>query len=240
MKDCEFCEWIINPIRDAFESRLGRVGLSRKVFSLLALLLFLEMTVFSAFALDVAKEESHWYLADGTSERQSVLRILKDYRTGLSTTEEMRLAGVIVEESGRYGIDPLLVLALIKTESTFYNWAKSNKGAVGLMQIKPSTAAPVARELNLAWEGERSLYNPYLNVKLGIHYFSYLKDRYRMDTGYALAAYNSGPTYLSSRLRNGEGAPIVYRRKVIANYKKLKERVRIENVLSEKYKEVRL
>lgn len=170
-------------------------------------------------------------LADARAEREEltarVMTVLKDYRTGLAFSEERKLAQVIVDESRTYGMDPLLVLALIKTESTFYNWSKSFKGAVGLMQILPTTGEALARELDLEWAGEETLLNPFVNVKLGIHYLSKLKDRFKDDTGF-IAAYNTGPTRLAYRRRLGQNPGRWYADRVLANYENMKETTRYD------------
>jgi soluble lytic murein transglycosylase-like protein len=145
--------------------------------------------------------------------------ILREHWTGLDAVGEARLARIIYDESSAQNLDPLLVMALIKTESTFYNWARSYKGAKGLMQIMPRTGRWAAQELDLEWDGDRTLYNPDLNVRLGIYYLSSLQERYRDDTLLSLAAYNAGPTSLSRRIRRGKALPKGYANKVLANYK---------------------
>ncbi|MCK4738847.1 MAG: lytic transglycosylase domain-containing protein [Deltaproteobacteria bacterium] len=155
-----------------------------------------------------------------------VKEVLTDYNTGLSLVEEGRLAGVIVRESAKYNLDPLFILALIRTESTFYNWSRSGKGAVGLMQILPNTGKYVARELKIDWKGARTLYNPYLNVQMGVHYYSELKDRFSEDTMSALVAYNAGPTYLSKKIKFKKKVPTGYGKLVLAHYENLKQGVR--------------
>ena len=156
-------------------------------------------------------------------ERDYVRDVIGTYRTGLTQREEFKLASVIVEESRSYGLDPLLVLAVIQTESTFNNWARSNKGALGLMQLLPPTAKHVAGELSIGWDGAKMLFEPEVNVRMGIHYYSYLLKRFREDERVALAAYNRGPTALSRRLRHGKSIPQRYINKVITNYERLKK-----------------
>lgn len=157
------------------------------------------------------------------TEHAYVLKVLRDHSTGLTRSEEDMLASFIVEESRQNGLDPLFVMALIKTESTFYNWARSHKGALGLMQVLPSTGESMAGELSVGWDGEKTLYDPYLNVRLGIKYYIKLKSRFSEDTLHALAAYNWGPSYLSKRIRRGKSIPKRYGKKVLANYSNLKE-----------------
>ena len=78
-----------------------------------------------------------------------IREITNNFNTGLKEDQENKLAEVIYKESIRYGHDPLLIVAIILTESSFNNWAKSKKGAKGLMQILPVTAREIAKETNI-------------------------------------------------------------------------------------------
>ncbi len=164
------------------------------------------------------------YSFEGTSRLEYISGILNDSRTGLSGDDEAKLARVILKESSAYKVDPLLVMALIKTESTYYNWARSYKGAKGLMQLMPVTGRWAAGELDLEWDGDRTLFDPYANVRMGIHYLSVLREKYGEDTFLTLAAYNAGPSRLSRIIRRGGNLPRRYARKVLANYKDLQEK----------------
>ena len=157
------------------------------------------------------------------SRLEYMTRILREHWTGLGADDEARLARIIYEESSAQNLDPLLVMALIKTESTFYYRARSYKGAKGLMQLMPRTGRWAARELDLQWDGDRTLYNPDINVKLGIYYFSVLQERYRDDTMLSIAAYNEGPTRIARRIRRGKALPKGYSNKVLTNYKGFRE-----------------
>lgn len=160
----------------------------------------------------------------GTSETIYISDVIRENNTGLDTDDEAGVAAFIVEKSRDYGVDPLLVIALIQTESTFNNWARSRKGARGLMQIMPATGRHVARELDLKWEGDKTLFNPYANIRVGIHYLSALSERYEDDAVLTLTAYNYGPARLSSLLRRGAPPPGGYADRVLANYEDLRER----------------
>ncbi len=84
-------------------------------------------------------------------------------------------------------MDPYLVTSLMRQESAFNERARSRVGAVGLMQLMPSTARRLERV------SHNSLYNPVTNIRIGIRFFSRLTDRYQGDVELALAAYNAGP-----------------------------------------------
>jgi len=89
----------------------------------------------------------------------------------------------IQSASGRYNIDPDLIRAVIKAESDFKVSARSNKGAMGLMQLMPDTA----RLHNVS-----DAYNPGENVEGGARHLRMLLDRYQGDLELSLAAYNAG------------------------------------------------
>ncbi|MBI5235319.1 MAG: lytic transglycosylase domain-containing protein [Deltaproteobacteria bacterium] len=168
--------------------------------------------------------------AESESTRLAYVQdVFKQERTGLASSEEKALAGYIIAESAAYKIDPLLVLAMIKTESEYYNWSRSDRGALGLMQIMPSTGAELAERLSFKWDGEKTLLNPYTNVKMGMHYYSMLLDLYNDDAHLSLTAYNAGPSSVNARLLAGKDVPSGFARRVMSNYAQyksaLKERV---------------
>jgi hypothetical protein len=80
---------------------------------------------------------------------------MEEHRTGLASVTKEEVAEVIYEEATRHNYDPKFVLALIATESEFYNWAVSEKGAKGLMQIMPYVAESLAQELGIEYSGDR-------------------------------------------------------------------------------------
>ena len=85
-------------------------------------------------------------------------------------------------------VDPLLVLSLIRQESAFNVKAHSRAGAMGLMQLMPGTARMMGRV-----SSRKALFDPELNIKYGVKFFSRLLERYSNDAELALAAYNAGP-----------------------------------------------
>lgn len=88
---------------------------------------------------------------------------------------------VIAAVSEAHGVNPMLVRALIQVESNYKPRARSNKGAMGLMQLMPSTA----REYNV-----RNPYDPKANIAAGVKHLKSLIDRWGVEL--ALAAYNAG------------------------------------------------
>ncbi len=136
------------------------------------------------------------------------------------------LATTIVDLAREYQIDSYLVLSIIRVESTFNREAISPKGAVGLMQIKPSVAKWIAQKSGIASiENKESLYIPELNVKLGILYFKYLMEIFDDSVVTSLEAYNIGPKVVKSHLNENKQISenkAHYARKVLQTYRMIK------------------
>jgi soluble lytic murein transglycosylase-like protein len=90
---------------------------------------------------------------------------------------------LVKEAAERHHVDPALVRAVIETESNWNPAARSRKGALGLMQLIPTTAVRF---------GVNDAFNPQQNVDAGVHYLRNLLERYNGNLDLALAAYNAG------------------------------------------------
>jgi peptidoglycan lytic transglycosylase len=90
-----------------------------------------------------------------------------------------------------YRLDPALLAAVIYQESKFQSDAKSDSGAIGLMQLQPATAKGIAIRTGGSRFQTSDLYNPEINVRYGSWYLRHLLDKYD-DERTALAAYNAG------------------------------------------------
>jgi soluble lytic murein transglycosylase len=154
-------------------------------------------------------------------ERIEITKAINTYCLDLDGVTASSFANTILEESERYGYDWELILAIIITESQFDPWAKSHKGARGLMQVMPDTAKWLSPQLGLEYEGSRSLYDPEYNIKLGTRYLYMMHQKYG-DIEKAIAAYNRGPEGLARYTRRGRGLPSRYLDKVMTYYKELK------------------
>jgi hypothetical protein len=94
------------------------------------------------------------------------------------------VANLIAGAASRNRIDPDFLASVVKAESGFNPGAVSPKGAQGLMQLMPRTAATL---------GVENVFDPAANVEAGTKYLSQLLDQYHGDVAKALAAYNAGP-----------------------------------------------
>jgi hypothetical protein len=164
------------------------------------------------------------FLSPELQEREHAIReilgVLERYPTGLANVTKEELAEVIYEEANRHNQDPKFILALIAIESEFYNWSVSEKGAKGLMQIMPYVAQSLAQELGIEWSGDRTLFNPYLNIRIGIYYISQLILDFK-DIEVALTAYNYGPTYVKNLIERKERIPHDYYRRFLTVYQSI-------------------
>lgn len=111
-----------------------------------------------------------------------------------------RHLGIISDEATRAGIEPALVLAVIRQESGFEEDARSRANARGLMQILPSTGKILARQARVTRFNTKKLYHPETNISLGTRFLASLLRQYGKSE-LALAAYNAGDSRVDRWLR---------------------------------------
>ncbi len=137
----------------------------------------------------------------------------KMYNHVSGKTSYSELQDIIDKCADKYNIDQELIRAMIQVESGWNIGAVSNKGAQGLMQLMPKTAAML---------GVADPFDPADNIEGGTKYISDLTDKYRGDVEKALAAYNAGPARVDSG--NIPAVSNRYVRNVMAIYHRLRER----------------
>ena len=177
-------------------------------------------------------EEKYFQKADRTWElekkyeglvKSRISDVMGQYKTGLKNVDNGRIPELIYTISQKYGYDPLFLTAVIITESSFNNWARSRVGALGLMQIRPQTGLQLASETNTHWKGKPTLFDPETNIALGAYYLNKLTLRFG-DLSLALEAYNHGPSRIRKYLKRGY-RPKTYSRKVYKNYKRIRQSI---------------
>ena len=143
----------------------------------------------------------------------------------LSQADALRTAQVLCDEAKAAGYDPLLLLALIRVESAFDEYALSPVGAEGLMQLMPETGKWVAGNTGLE-RRDNTNFDPVLNVRLGTRYLAQLEQQFG-SIELALTAYNRGPTNTRLLLRRFGRIPDsvrdVYASKVLRHYRTLRD-----------------
>ncbi len=135
-----------------------------------------------------AKLEAEAYMKQQRNLVRFISGIIAAFRPTIK--DSGLIARHIVELGHSEGVDPIYIAAVIAVESRFSSTAESSVGALGLMQLMPTTAKEVAKS-----KGHRTahLVDPKTNIKLGISYLKQLEDKYRGNRFLALSAYNWGP-----------------------------------------------
>jgi soluble lytic murein transglycosylase len=104
----------------------------------------------------------------------------------------LRYEEIVRGHARNYELEPALLAAVIYQESRFNARAKSESGAIGLMQLLPGTAKGIAVRTGGSRFQVADLYDPEINVRYGSWYLRHLLDKYDDDVNKALAAYNGG------------------------------------------------
>lgn len=113
-------------------------------------------------------------------------------------------APFFAREARRHGLDPYLLVALVRQESAFDPRAVSSAQARGLMQLIPPTAKRVARQLRLDRFSIDQLFLPRLNIRLGSQYLADRLAQFEGNVDRAVASYNAGPDPVILWLSEGD------------------------------------
>jgi soluble lytic murein transglycosylase len=137
----------------------------------------------------------------------------------------LQIRAIVTGQARNYRLDPALLAAVIYTESKFHADAKSQSGAIGLMQLLPSTADGIALHTGGSNFQHGDLYDPEINVRYGAWYLRHLLDKYD-DERTALAAYNAGQHNVDQWLANGSGIRFSETRAYVERVEDLKQTYR--------------
>lgn len=127
----------------------------------------------------------------------SMIAASTQYKSIIRRFYPLKYKNYIIKYAAEYELDPYLVSAIIKVESSYNPKAESKKSAKGLMQITPSTGKWVAERLNITGFDDEILYNPEENIKIGCWYINNLIEEFGSlenedNLVLILAAYNGG------------------------------------------------
>ncbi len=111
---------------------------------------------------------------------------------------------LIEKYANQYGVDPLLVVSVMREESKFLPLSESHKGAKGLMQLMPSTAQSIAKSLGDKEYTEQDLGIPEKNIQYGTWYLASLKKEFDNNPILILAAYNGGRGHVKEWIKNNQ------------------------------------
>ena len=188
--------------------------------SILALLPNVKMNASQSFSLSVPASSDHPDALDlgprAASLKTQILSLLALPRTDLSRADAEIIARAVTNEGERNHIDPVMLLAVIKTESQFRSDVVGLRGELGLMQILPATAVWMARRIGLP--AHFNLRDPATNIRIGAAYLAHLRTVFRKVSVRYVGAYNMGAANVR-RLIAGDSEPTVYPAKVLKHYR---------------------
>ena len=106
--------------------------------------------------------------------------------------ESGKIAQAIIDTALKHEFDPVFLMSIIETESSFNPTVLGGAGEIGLMQILPPTAEWMAAKTGLPYKGKKTLKDPISNIRIGAAYLAFLRDRFDMHARLYIAAYNMG------------------------------------------------
>ena len=133
----------------------------------------------------------------------------------------LRYEAIVRGHARNYGVDPALLAAVIYQESKFDASARSDSGAIGLMQLTPETAQGIATRTGGSAFATSDLVDPEINVRYGAWYLRHLFQKYG-DERLVLAAYNAGQGNVDRWRRDGSGIQFPETRAYVDRVEKLK------------------
>jgi soluble lytic murein transglycosylase len=133
----------------------------------------------------------------------------------------LRYEHIVRGHARNYSLDPALLAAVIYQESKFKADARSDSGAIGLMQLLPDTAKGIAVHTGGNAFVVDDLFDPEINVRYGAWYLRHLLDKYG-DERTALAAYNAGQDNVDGWIRDGTGIRFAETRAYVDRVEELK------------------
>lgn len=145
----------------------------------------------------LARQYSDWQWHD----KALMLANLSQYKHDLNLRFPLAYQPIIEKFSRKYQVEQPLIYAIIRQESTFRKKVKSSAGALGLMQVIPSTAKKVAKKQKIKLTSVNEMYQAKKNIQIGTAYLSQLAKRFKKHPILIAAAYNAGPRQVNYWLK---------------------------------------
>lgn len=155
---------------------------------------------------------------------KNIFKIVRERLPKKFKSRATTIAKSIIDEASKYSLDPYFVMAVISGESSFNPHAIGPVGEIGMMQIRPTTGEWMAKILKSKWRGEKTLRDPIENIKLGVAYLSWLREKFEGHGQLYLAAYNMGPKSVKNAVSRNvypKDYPIHVMKRYIAFYKEI-------------------
>ncbi len=156
--------------------------------------------------------------AHDPAKRRVIEDVLQDRARHLDQAVRARMTRSLLHAESAHGVDALLLLAVIEQESHYRPRARGQRGALGLMQVRPSTAREVADRHGIKLRNDRALHDPATNIPIGAAYLAELKRKFG-SWELALTAYNRGPRKVREIRARGGRVPARYANRVLRRYR---------------------
>lgn len=130
-----------------------------------------------------------------------------DHRDDVSLRFPLSYNNFILSNADKHKLNPALIYAIIRKESYFMPNAHSPAGAVGLMQLMPSTAYKTSKQYKLEYSGREDLLHGNTNIKLGSAHLNKLHQQFDQHSILVIAAYNAGRRAVNRWIPRGKNIP---------------------------------
>jgi soluble lytic murein transglycosylase len=156
-----------------------------------------------------------------------VFELTKRFLSKAHKRHAKKIAKSMISEARRYGFDPLFVMAVIQNESSFNPEMVGDVGEIGLMQVRPTTARWIADLYKIEYRDEKALFDPSVNIKLGVALMDKLRDQFDAHSRLYISAYNIGATKVRSLIeedRTPREYVVAVMRRYLAIYEAFKQK----------------
>lgn len=156
-----------------------------------------------------------------------ILALTKKFLIKSQKKHAKAISKAIILESRKYGFDPLFVMAVIQNESSFNTKMIGGVGEIGLMQVRPTTAQWIADLYKLKYKGEKTLFDPAVNIRLGVALMDKLRGQFDAHSRLYISAYNIGARKVRSMVdedRTPREYVVAVMKRYLAIYQAFKEK----------------